>query len=593
MTTEPKSQHKSPPRFWISALTDQFDQEKDVPIASWCITGVEDQFPDWGTWRFEKPFIDTETIVTDARDINSLCADLLEKLKAEKNAQHNVSYSTEYWRILAMHWIVDLVNFSWYRWREVTATLSYQEQNTMICDVYPDDVAWNFEGYGDFNATTLYNMDFSTWVCSRILRTLNPDNVTLIETEFQNEIAPTQVPHIKPPRSLAQKILRQLRAAAKSERCVIGSIGNEYSLSTKIKSIACESLLGLYLNLLPAKSITAKPAKISTKIPDRFPAQFITLVRDLMDATLPNTLGKYYAAYRDAAQKAAFKPGKLTIQIPAFHLSPGTQFKIAHAVEAGEHLIGYQHGGSYGAVSVLQMPPETEYKSFAFITWGWHRHSEYEGNFIRLPSSQLASWRNARTPSSGKGLFVAQAIRFLPGRLSFEGDINNRTWSRKKRLAFFQALPARIMQQTNYRPYDHLPASQSDTKFFTERLPVLNIASNNFHTEMTSAKLVMIDHPGTTFFQSMAADIPTVAYWSQNAYPVSKQAASAFNALKLAGIIFDDSETAAKHVSEIWDDVDGWWQSPNVMAARQHFKDNYAFTERFWLLTWMKALWKI
>lgn len=593
MDTEPQSYHDHAPRFWISVLDDQFDSKADVPIAPWCITGVEDQFPDWETWAFTKPFSDVDAVAAHAKDINLLCADLLEKLKAEKNAQYNVTFGTEYWRILAMHWIVDLVNFSWYRWQEITTALDTHQTGTMVCDVYPDDVPWNFEGYGDFNATTLYNVDFSTWVCSKILRVLNPENVTLIDTAFQNEIAPTQVPHIKPPKSLAQKILRQLRAAVKTERCVIGSIGNEYSLSTKIKSIASEGLLGLYLNLLPAKQASANPTELKTSIPDRFPAQFITLVRDLMDATLPNTLGKHYETYRDVALRKTFKPGKITIQIPAFHLNPATQFKVAHAVEAGEHLVGYQHGGSYGAVSVLQMPPETEYRSHAFITWGWTQHSNYEGNFIRLPSSQLASWRSAKKPSSGRGLFVAQAIRFLPGRLSFEGDILNRMWSRKHRLAFFNVLPERIMHQINYRPYDGLPASLTDTPYFKERLACLNIASPQFHIEMTSAKLVMIDHPGTTFFQSMVAGIPTVAYWNQDAYPISVQAKATFDALKKAGIIFDTSEAAAQHVATIWDDVDHWWQSEKVVSARQMFKENYAYTERFWLLAWIKTLWKL
>lgn len=593
MHTEPKSHHKLPGRFWISALTDQFDQEHDVPIATWCITGVEDKFPDWEEWDFIEPFATADEILAHTKDINILCSVLLEDFKTAKNTQHHVSYGTEYWRILAMHWIVDLVNLAWYRWQEITVALEQYESKEMHCDIFPDFVAWDFEGYGDFNATTLYNVDFSTWVCSKILRTSLPDNITLVEVGYTNDTGPTQVPHIKPPTSQAQKILRWLRVSVKSERCVIGSIGNEYSLATKIKSILSEGLLGLYLNLLPAKPSHQNSIETVSEIPNRFPAQFVSLVRDLMNATQPNTLGKNYTRNHDEALKKNFNPGKLMIQTPAFHLDPATQFKVAHAVHAGEHLVSFQHGGSYGTVSVLQVPPETEYKSFAFITWGWTQHSDYDGNFVSLPSSQLASWRGAKKPSSGLGLFVAQAIRFLPGRISYEGDIFNRQWSRKQRLEFFSALPPRIMEQTNYRPYDGLPASVMDTQYFQKRLPVLNIANDNFHTEMTSAKLVMIDHPGTTFFQSMVADIPTIAYWNSDAYPISAQAKPTFDALKEAGIIFDTSDLAAQHVTKIWDNVDEWWLSDNVVKARQMFKDNYAYTESFWLITWVKALWRL
>lgn len=594
MNTEPKSHHKSPSRFWISALTDQFNREHDVPIATWCITDVEEMFPDWEEWNFAEPFADADEIAAHTKDINVLCAVLLSNLKDAKNAQHHVSYGTEYWRILAMHWVVDLVNFAWYRWQEITAALEQHASKDLQCDIYPNDVAWHFEGYGDFNATTLYNIDFSTWVCSNILRTLRPDNVELVEVNFSNDTGPTQVPHIKPPTSRVRKLLRQLRAAAKSERCVIGSIGNEYSLPTKAKSIASEGLLGLFLHLLPEKLGRDEPPEDKImEIPSRFPAQFVSLVRDLMDATLPDTLGHKFKRYSDGALKLTYRPGKLMIQVPAFHLDPATQFKVAHAVDAGEHLIGFQHGGSYGAVSVLQIPPETEYRSFAFITWGWMEHSDYEGNFVRLPSAQLANWRKAKKPTSNRGLFVAQSIRFLPGRISFEGDIFNRRWSRKQRLQFFSALPDHIMGQTNYRPYDSLPASLTDTKYFQEHLPVLNIARDDFHNEMVSAKLVMLDHPGTTFFQSMVADIPTVAYWNPVAFPISRQAKPTFDALKDAGIIFDTSDVAAQHVTDIWDNIDDWWQSNSVVKARQKFKDNYAYTEPFWLISWMKALWRL
>lgn len=593
MSTEHKTHQKPPCRLWISALTDKFDPEQDVPIATWCITDVEGKFPDWEEWDFTEPFPNTGAIPAHTKDINILCAALLNNLKDAKNAQHHVSYGVEYWRILAMHWIVDLVNFAWYRWQEITAMLEQHASKNMHCDIYPENVAWNFEGYGDFNATTLYNIDFSTWVCSKILRMRQPDNIILVDIDFTNDTGPTQVPHIKPPTSRARKMLRQLRAAAKPERCAIGSIGNEYSLPTKVKSIASEGVLGLYLHLLPEKLNRKEPKNAAIEIPRRFPAQFISLVRDLMDATPPNTLGHKFERYRNDALKLTFRPGKLMIQVPAFHLDPATQFKVAHAVDAGEHLVGFQHGGSYGLVSVLQIPPETEYRSFAFITWGWTKHSDFDGNFIRLPSAQLASWRRAKKPSSGRGLFVAQSIRFLPGRISFEGDIFNRRWSRKQRLQFFNALPDHIMGQINYRPYDSLPASLTDTRYFQERLPILKIASPNFHAEMASAKLVMMDHPGTTFFQSMVADIPTIAYWSSDAYPISSQAKPTFDVLKDAGIIFDTSDMAAQHVTKIWDDIDGWWESENVAHARQMFKDNYAYTEPFWLIAWMKALWRL
>jgi putative transferase (TIGR04331 family) len=56
------------------------------------------------------------------------------------------------------------------------------------------------------------------------------------------------------------------------------------------------------------------------------------------------------------------------------------------------------------------------------------------------------------------------------------------------------------------------------------------------------------------------------------------EAEAAFDALEEAGIFHRTPESAAAYINSIWDDVDGWWNSPATLEARKHFTDQYART---------------
>ena len=42
------------------------------------------------------------------------------------------------------------------------------------------------------------------------------------------------------------------------------------------------------------------------------------------------------------------------------------------------------------------------------------------------------------------------------------------------------------------------------------------------------------------------------------------------------GIFHEDPVSLAKHVSAVWDNVDAWWESKEVVEARELFCSQYA-----------------
>ena len=58
--------------------------------------------------------------------------------------------------------------------------------------------------------------------------------------------------------------------------------------------------------------------------------------------------------------------------------------------------------------------------------------------------------------------------------------------------------------------------------------------------------------------------------------------------LKSAGIVFVDPKAAAGHVGlDIWADPERWWNSPNVVNARQEFHRQACRNDPDWLKQWV------
>jgi putative transferase (TIGR04331 family) len=92
---------------------------------------------------------------------------------------------------------------------------------------------------------------------------------------------------------------------------------------------------------------------------------------------------------------------------------------------------------------------------------------------------------------------------------------------------------------------------------------------------MARARLCICTYNATTYLDTFAADLPTVIFWNPEQWELRPSATADFEALKRAGVFHETPESAADHVAAIWDDIDGWWKSPEVTEAVRTFSKRY------------------
>lgn len=136
-------------------------------------------------------------------------------------------------------------------------------------------------------------------------------------------------------------------------------------------------------------------------------------------------------------------------------------------------------------------------------------------------------------------------------------------------VTFFDTLPTSLISKISLkkRPIPLLSSMQldyrSEMKEVEPSLPA--------KTYMRVAKLVLIEGMSTALFESLASDIPTIAFWPADLYRFDPAFDLYFSELEEVGIVLHDPIFLAKQVTKVQGSPDSWWSSPDVRAARKRF----------------------
>jgi putative transferase (TIGR04331 family) len=90
-----------------------------------------------------------------------------------------------------------------------------------------------------------------------------------------------------------------------------------------------------------------------------------------------------------------------------------------------------------------------------------------------------------------------------------------------------------------------------------------------------SARLVITTSIGTTFFQTINQDIPTVMFLDPVLSPLSRWATNVFEPLKDVGILFTEPKHLREHLLRQLPKLDDWWNSGPTTTAREQFLETF------------------
>ena len=247
---------------------------------------------------------------------------------------------------------------------------------------------------------------------------------------------------------------------------------------------------------------------------------------------------------------------------------------VAAATENGSRLILGQHGGHYG---ISRFPSYAERHEISvsdtYLTWGW------------MPSTRLARGiilttiksRQRKNKVRLKLLVVSEQLFALPRGVFI--DVAQDSNYLEHLGLFVRSLPSDIQNDLEIRRHHAEDTTGYNLEnWWRSQVPTIELGDTSipFSKIVTNAKIVVIANNGTTIPENFARGIPTLITWTTNWVEIRDEAKPIFAKLAEVGIFHEDPVSLAKHVSAIWDNVDAWWESKEVVEARELFCSQYA-----------------
>jgi putative transferase (TIGR04331 family) len=268
------------------------------------------------------------------------------------------------------------------------------------------------------------------------------------------------------------------------------------------------------------------------------------------------------------------------------------RLRVAESLKSQSLLVGCQHGGYYGMLE--SQPPEDFERRIAdqFYSWGWTDDSRPP---VRpMPAFKLM--KNSRHARRGLGRKKKHIVFVGTGRPPYT-FYHQSVYQGPQMEAYFKS-QGMFVGALSPQSFRDLRIRLGTTDYGWD-LPGMwrnafpDIAfdtSKRFEDLFARGKLFVVDHPATTFLETLSYDLPTILFWDPRGFRLRPSATTALKELERAGIYFSDPAAAARKVNEISSDPEKWWRQSEIQRARREFCLHYARREHNTIGKWAREL---
>lgn len=572
-------------------VTDR-DRSCDSPsfdlLGPWALTTDEQLALDWGRFGFLRPF---NGRIAEAAAVSRLAAEwLLARWVARLNDRHRRDYSVRYWGILLRAWLITLVDCAFDKYVRLAARARSPHRVT-VAPAQPFSPA----DTRDF-LIALQNEPLNGFILSALACGLGSDKWTVTAGE------PTSL-------SESSRLRRRERALrARHWLAVLASTAGRVQFYNVYGMTLADAF-----RLSCRTARRARPAQ-RAHADDVAPAveesratalreferqgfgtlaeaeRFLVALDELSLSLLPASFGDGYDSQERAARRraACTAPWIDTIVCgPALGGDDQAKFYVAWMVEKrGVHLIVSQHGGNYGLLQTYSFVAQTDYRcADCFLSWGWREQSGCNVEAIPAASPFLDRLRH-RPSASRLVILVGTDVPPYNTRIDSALFAEDAGKYRADQIAFVRGLSTEVRDRLAFRPYSRTAAFERE--YWTRHAPGTPFLTGALDGHLEQSALVVVDHPGTTALQALAAGIPTVLFWDPEVWCMSPSAAPSIERLLEAGVFHTDPQAAARHVTAVSGDVAGWWNASATRQAVSAFTTRYCRSNPEWRAEWTK-----
>ena len=520
---------------------------------------------------------DRKKLKKDFDYLNFLFEKTIPLIATKLNTIHKVNYTTKYWKLILGPWLMVFISATYDRWESLrlcfknfspskTVELTYKLEDMIpICmqdfskKIETDE--WNHYIYSEiinYNDNNIF------------IEKINKDN--FFNSKYKVEI------------NFQKKLLKYCRS-------FILSIFQLPSIFSKI--FIYQSYLGrkdliklnLKLNQIPYFDQTKDNYK-KTYDKENFRSwdllennsikNFENFLYKNISKHVPSSyLENYNFINKLASKKFWPKNPKIIFTSNAHYMDETFKFWMASkVVNFNSKLFIGQHGGHLGQ-GLFNFTENYEIAiSDKFLSWGWNSKKNV------FPTGMLKPLINkSKNTTKEKLIFIllgtdrySHNIQSIPISSQWVDYFDNQ-------ISLVHNLKKKIKNNIHFKPYPHdykwLQAERLSDCLNFDSFKIID-QSKKYHDIFKNCRLTISGWNSTTFLETMASNIPTIIFWDENYFELNESAKNDFEVLKKAKIFFSNPNEAAKHINEIWENVDLWWYNIDTVEAKNFFLNKYA-----------------
>ena len=549
------------------------DGEPVLFLGEWCLRYSRmDQWSNLDSEVLPSHWDDRAKLKRDRQMLAGMHEVLLAELAAELNERHDVNHGLRYWRILLGPWLGYFVQTLFDRWATVQAALNFSDLSRTVSLFGLEDarVPKNMEDYLHLGNGQQWNH----FLFSRVLA--ESAGIQLLPLESKGGGQSTSADEDGWGEAPMGRLHWLARVASRGSRYLTRATDVSV-VNACFGSLRDELRLQRLLGQVPTLAEIPRPVSVAPKVESRHwqlgvstEDEFEAMARRLIVEFLPTAYLEGYRALCDQVDGLRLPKRPSTIVTSASHFYDDLyKAWCGKRVEDGSSLVIGQHGGHVGIGWSFHHDHQVDIAD-RFLSWGW---TDPENPKVE----SVGMLKELQLPDT-EGVEPSRAVLAMGNELAHLQYLSSSALSSQflsyleEQYEFVDALSpavrdALIVRLTKYdfeweqilRWGDRHPKVALDDG----QRPILDL--------LAESRLFVSTNNGTTFLESISLDVPTVIFWNTEMWELTEIARPAFKRLSAVGVFFDNPIEAARHVSEVWDDVGSWWADADVREAVEAF----------------------
>ena len=523
------------------------------------------------------PWSDRENRKKEYIRLEKLYEFFLRQLTNVLNHHHQINESSSYWRILIGPWLKVFLNSVYHQWKilEKLHESDWRGRTLVIKNLDDTKISSDMEDFYQSRLSDAWNHHLCSSIIQEIFDDISIDFIEVPELiKFEPLLDLTKSP--------SEKILDLFRNFINKISITVNGKSSNFFHKTYLTR-RHQSLLYLKMRTLPYftvekfnidKAIYNKTSRLNLLKTFRLDhdGKFENFFYNKILEYIPIN---YFEGFEDSkkflnSQKWPENP-KSIITANSHWVDEIFKLYAADKVSKGSKLKLIVHGG-HGKAEYSDFEKHEIDISDKIFSWGWLEYSDkiIKGFYIK----DLIKPNKIRPENTFLHVMFSEwrYVLLFKSSPSYQQVVHQHM---DDQLMFLSNLRDDVRQKAIIKPMDKVNFHE---EIFSKKFSDLTFVYReiDFNTLIQTSKVVIHSYNETTIVETLANNIPTIAYWNHEHWEQCPSSTEIYKILSSCGIVHSSAAEAAAHLNSIWDDVESWWQSDKVREAVSLHNNWYA-----------------